>query len=175
MASMKALSAYRDNDRVEEAVLTVIQTSDDLELVNEAIHTYRQLIDDEAFRDFTLRFLQEDREDLLFTETLLQELFEVAVTDEAIAMTTAYLEEEFPFDIRWLSYRLLRNHARDGDWQQDFLEQFHEDPDPRIRFLTLFSLSELEPEEREPFLQERMSNEYDIRILKQVRIFSTAE
>ncbi len=168
MVSMRALQAYSGNAQVEEEVLSIIQTSDDLDLVNEAIRTYREIIDDEAFRSFALRFLDEDRGDLLFTETLLEELFEVPVNEGSVDAAIEYLHEGYPFDLRWLSYRQLRLHAAGSDWEYDFLNNYHDDRDPRIRFLTLFSLSELEQEERGPFLEEMMLMEYDIRILKRI-------
>ncbi|MEX0679901.1 MAG: hypothetical protein WD097_00825 [Balneolales bacterium] len=167
--SMEALGIYQDNEQVIQKVLSIIQTSDDIPLVNTAIRTYRQLLDDDEFRDFALQFLEEDLTERLFTRTLLEELYAVPVTDDSVISTIRYLEFGFPFDIRWLAYRLLREHAEDFQWQKDFLLKYSDDPDPRIRFLALYSLPALDIVDRGPFLEDRMLKEYDIRILQRAQ------
>ncbi len=172
MACMEALKDYPGSRQVEDQVFSVIQTSTDIELVNKAITTYRHLVDEDPFRDFAIRFLEEDRESLFFTETLIEELFNIPPSGETVAAVQEYLDNSYSFDLRWLTYRRLRREAADMGWQLDFLREFSEDPDPRIRFLTLFSLFELDSQERASFLKNRMSNEYDIRILKRLKEYS---
>jgi hypothetical protein len=173
--SMKALRNYRNNPQVENQVLSVIQTSDDITLVNEAIRTYRWIIQQEDFREFAIRFLREDRQDLLFTKTLIEELFETGSDDSVVATVREYLNPGYSFRVRWLAYRQLRQHAADAGWQQNFLRDYSDDPDPRIRFIALFSVPALNYEERGPFLEARMLVEYDIRILKQACVFAASE
>ncbi len=173
--SIKALRAYSDVSRVEEEVLSVIQVSDDIGFVNDAITTYRHLIEEGRFRDFALQFIREDRQDLLFTKTLLMELFNVPITEETVDATLIYLYELFPFELRWEVYRLLRQNDTGIDWETEFLDRCYDDPDPRIRFLTLFSLSNYDQSERITFLESRMSQEYDIRILKRVQELADSE
>jgi len=173
--SLKALRAYPNSSRVEEEVYSIIQTSDDLDLVNEAIRTYRHLIDDSDFRDFAIRFLREDRQDLHFSKTLLQEMFETPIEETTVETASMYLFGEFSFDLRWEAYRLLRQHDTNGEWQEEFIAICQDDPDPRIRFLTLFSLSALDPEDRGPFLKSRMLNEYENRILQRIEDLALSE
>lgn len=175
MISMRALAAYPGRSNVKDRVFSIIQGSDDIPLVNEAIATYRHLLDEDQFREFAHQFLREDRGDLLFTKTLLEELFELPVRGESVEFVRDYLDKNYPFEIRWTTYRLLRNKARDAGWQRDFLENFQDDPDPRIRFLSIFSSSELNPEERGPFFESRMFGEYDTRILKKLREYYKSE
>ncbi|MBP3192455.1 hypothetical protein [Natronogracilivirga saccharolytica] len=175
MISMRALAAYPGRSNVKDRVFSIIQGSDDIPLVNEAITTYRHLLDEDQFREFAHQFLREDRDDLLFTKTLLEELYELPVREESVEFVRDYLDNNYPFEIRWTTYRLLRNKAPDAEWQRDFLENFQDDPDPRIRFLSIFSSSELNPEERGPFYESRMLSEYDIRILKTLRDYYKSE
>ena len=167
LVSMQSLQAYHGNQQVENRVLSVIQESDDMPLVNEAIRTYRHLINEDEFRDFAIRFLREDRQDQLFTKTLLEELFSVPVDESSVEAATEYMNRGYAFDIRWLAYRQLGRHAAGREWQTDFVKKFSDDPDPRIRFAALFSVSQLSLEDQGPFLESRMLLEYDIRILKQ--------
>ena len=167
--SMQALSAYTGKSLVKDRVFSLIQGSDDIPLVNTAISTYRHLIDEDDFRDFAHQFLHEDRDKLLFTQTLMEELFELPVREASVDVLQEYLNKIYPFVIRWTAYRLLRNKASDAGWQREFLENFSDDPDPRIRFLTIFSSSELNSEDKGPFFERRMLKDYDIRILKRLR------
>ncbi len=166
--SMRALGAYRGNSRVESEVLSVIQVSDDITLVNEAIRTYRKLIVADDFRDFAIRFLREDRQEQLFTKTLVEELFAVPINENTVNAVAEYLNRGYPFELRWLAYRQLRKHAAGTGWQKGFIDDFSNDPDPRIRFATLFSIPQMNFEDRGPFLESRMLVEYDIRILKKL-------
>lgn len=175
LVSMQALRAYTQNTQVESQIYSVIQSSDDLELVNEAIRTYRHIVDEEVFRDFAIRFLREDRQERFFTRTLLEELFEIQATGESVETAGEYLKPVYPFEFRLLAYRLLRRNAPDHGWQEDFVRDHGDDPDPRIRFIALFSISDLEPEDQGPFLESRMLVEYDIRILKKARDFASEE
>ncbi len=175
LESMKALKAYSGNTTVQNQVFSVIQGSDDIELVNEAIRTYRYLIEKDEFRDFAVRFLREDRQEQLFTKTLLHELFQVPADERSVYAAAEYLNQNYPFDIRWLAYRQLRQHAPDREWQSDFLKDFSNDPDPRIRFIALFSISQLNLQDRGPFLESRMLVEYDIRILQQASVLASTE
>lgn len=175
LVAMQALRAYTQNPQVESQVYSVIQSSDDLELVNEAIRTYRHLVDEEVFRDFAIRFLREDRQDRLFTRTLLQELFEIPVTGESVETAGEYLKTVYPFEFRLLAYRMLRRNAPDYGWQGDFVRDYGGDPDPRMRFIALFSIPDLEPKDWGPFLESRMLLEYDIRILKKARDFTSED
>ncbi len=174
LASMEALSAYKNNQRVTEHVRQIIQTSDHIALVNQAITTYRHLKDEADFRSFAIQFLDEDRQDLLFTRTLLDELFSIPVKPETIDAAKEYLNISYSFDLRWSTYQLLRTHAPDGGWQRDFLKEKSTDPDPRIRYIAYFSLMELPAAERESFLQIRMLNEYDLRILRLIQDLKTS-
>ncbi|MDG5766437.1 hypothetical protein QA596_03080 [Balneolales bacterium ANBcel1] len=173
--SMNALKRYPGVRRVEDEVMSIIQVSDDIAFVNMAIGTYRHLVDEEEFRDFAIRFLREDRQELLFTKTLLRELFELPITEESVDAASLYLLEDYPFDLRWKAYRLLRQSEFNSNWQSAFLEKCADDADPRIRFLTLFSLSALEAEKRGPFLESRLLKEYDLRILKRVQEHKLSE
>ena len=175
LESMKALGAYRGNTQVENQVFSVIQTSDDIRLVNEAIRTYRQLIPEEDFRDFAIRFLREDREEQQFTKTLIEELFTITADETAVNAVREYLDSDYPFDIRWLAFLQLRKHAPQTDWQVAFAREFSDDPDPRIRFATLFSISYMNLEDRGPFLHSLVLVEYDIRILEQASMLSTPD
>ncbi len=175
LESMKALGAYRGNSQVESQVLSVIQSSDDIRLVNEAIRTYRKLISGEDFREFAIRFLREDRQDQLFTKTLIEELFAIPADESAVNAVREYLSSGYSFELRWLAFRKLRKHAVQTGWQEDFARDFSDDPDPRIRFATLFSLSHMNFEDRGPFLDSRMLVEYDIRILKQASMLASQE
>lgn len=173
MESMKALGAYRGNAQVENQVFSIIQGSDDIRLVNEAIRTYRKLIAEEDFRDFAIRFLREDRQDQLFTKTLIEELLALPADESAVNAVREYLNPGYSFDIRWLAFRQLRKHAPQTDWQVAFARDFSDDPDPRIRFATLYSVSHMNYEDRGPFFDSRMLVEYDIRILKQASVLAS--
>ncbi len=175
LESMKALGSYTGNTQVENQVFSVIQSSDDIRLVNEAIRTYRKLITEEDFRDFAIRFLREDRQDQLFTKTLIEELFAIPAHESAVNAVREYLNAGYYFELRWLAFRQLRKNAAQTGWQEDFARKFSDDPDPRIRFATLFSVSHMNFEERGPFLDSRMLVEYDIRILKQASLLASAE
>ncbi len=175
LVSMQALKSYRGNTQVENQVLSVIQESDDIPLVNEAIRTYRHLIEEDAFRDFAIQFLREDRQEQLFTKMLLEELFNVRVVEQSVSTAAEYLNQGYSFDIRWLAFRQLGRHAQGGEWQVDFVKNFSGDPDPRIRFITLFSVSQLDLQDQGPFLESRMLVEYDIRILKQASKLASTE
>jgi hypothetical protein len=175
MESMKALGTYRGNSRVESEVFSVIQGSDDIALVNEAIRTYRKLKSADDFRDFAIRFLREDRQDQLFTATLIKELFSIPVDESAVNAVSEYLNSGYSFELRWQAYRHLRKYASDSGWQRDFARNFKDDPDPRIRFITLFSVSRMNFEDRGPFLDSRMLLEYDIRILKKAAELKSAQ
>ncbi len=172
--SLKALRAYRGNTRVENEVFAIIQGSDDMAFVNEAIRTYRELIPEDQFRDFAIRFLREDRQDQLFTRTLIQELFSIPADESAVNAVREYLNPGYSFELRWLAYSQLRKHAADAGWQQDFVTEFSDDADPRIRFITLFSVPRMDYENRGPFLSSRMLVEYDIRILKLASEFASS-
>lgn len=168
--SMRALKAYRGNAQVERQVLAVIQASDDIELVNEAIRTYRHLLDEEPFRDFAIRFLREDRQSLHFTRTLLEQLFELPPDQASVNAAVEYLNDGYSFEIRWLTYQLLRSHSVTDEWQSDFVKRYSDDHDPRIRFIALFSTAGMPVSERESFYHTRMLKEYDLRILNQLKI-----
>ncbi len=173
--SMKALQNYRNNTQVENQVFSIIQSSDDISLVNEAIRTYRKLVSEEQFRDFAIQFLREDRQEQMFTETLISELFEVTTNDTVLETVAEYLNPGYNFQLRWLAYRLLRQHAAGTGWQDGFVREYYDDPDPRIRFIALFSIPAMNFEERGPFLESRMLVEYDIRILLQASVLADAE
>ncbi len=175
MVSMQSLKAYPGNTQVQNRVMEVIQESDDIPLVNQAIRTYRNLIDENEFRDFAIRFLREDRQDQLFTKTLLEELFEVPVDDTSFEAAIEYLNQGYSFEIRWLAYRQLSRFASDREWQADFARDYADDPDPRIRFAAIFAISHIDLQDQGPFLESRMLLEYDIRILKQAKKLANAD
>ncbi len=175
MVSMQSLKAYPGNSQVQNRVLEIIQTSDDIPLVNQAVRTYRNLIDEDEFRDFAIRFLREDRQELLFTKTLLEELFEVPVDDTSFEAAVEYLNPGYAFKIRWLAYIQLSRFAADREWQADFARNNSDDPDPRIRFAAIFSVPQIDLQDQVPFLQSHMLLEYDIRILKQASELANAE
>ena len=167
---MKSLRAYRGHAQVERQVLAIIQASDDIELVNEAIRTYRHILEEEPFRDFAIRFLREDRQYLHFTRTLLEELFELPPDPASVNAAVEYLNDGYSFEIRWLAFRLLRSNSQSDEWQSDFLKRYSDDPDPRIRFIVLFSTAGMPVTDRESFYNTRMLYEYDLRILNQLEI-----
>ncbi|MDI6400428.1 hypothetical protein QLX67_00340 [Balneolaceae bacterium ANBcel3] len=167
--SMKALRAYRGVPHVEQHVLSTIQVSSDIALVNEAIRTYRYLLEPEDFRRFAIRFLREDRQDLLFSATLLVELFELPVASETTEAAKYYLSESWPFELRWLAYKLLLNNSEELQWRSSFVDNYYTDPDPRIRFLAVASVSVLDQSDKESFIEQRLLKEYDQRILEHLQ------
>lgn len=168
-ASLSALRHYSGDSGVQERVFELIRTSEDIELVNQAIGVYRELIDREEFVDFADRFLAEDREALEFTRTLIDELFKTAEPEFAVERVEEYLGEGLPFDIRYQTYAWLEDYDEDfGNWR-DRVESYYDDPDPRIRYLVLDYLHTLRPDRREQIRGRIEEAERDARVLKRLQ------
>ncbi|MEX0686160.1 MAG: hypothetical protein WD267_05515 [Balneolales bacterium] len=165
LEALRALRYYSDDEIVKREVFEIISLSDNIELVNEGISAYRNLISEEEFVEFTDQFLNEDQE-RKFTKTLIDELYNTSAIDFANERVDDFLEPVYSFEIRYTTFRHLDWNDYNTERWAERVKTYISDPDPRIRYLMKGRISSLSHEDRERLLIERKSEEYDIRVIE---------
>lgn len=168
LMAMRSLSGYADSEPVKEAVLAIIRTSDDIPLVNEALKTYRNLFPREQSDDLMRRLLNEDQNGD-FALTILKAFQGRGEAELIRNRALYYLNPRFPYELRKSALIILTETEKASSSWSEIFARYAQDADPRFRNDLVDASGYLNPEDRQAWLQDRLLNEYDVRILDRVR------
>jgi hypothetical protein len=164
-AALIALSNYTGSEAVQRELYRIISQSQDIAFVNLALGVYKQVVDQQEFYSVARGLLHEDQDDLLFTETIIPL---IVGTDQGKGFAPnllQYTAGNFPISMRIIVFDALQNVDMDMEYWQEVLPGLLIDPDPRIRYQSLSYIGRLPEAQRITLLTDRISNEFDQRIL----------
>lgn len=160
MTAMRELSRYVGVTPVRNAVLDVIRNSSDVDLVNEALRTYRSIVPVEESDDLMRRLLNED--DAGDFAGVILASFEGR--EEASMLRNRlpyYLDPKHAYELRFSAFRILTAVEKEPSSWRDVFETHVSDADPRFRMLIWDAAGLLAPEDLEAFVTSRLDAESD--------------
>jgi hypothetical protein len=168
LVAMRSLSGYVDSEPVKSAVLNIIRNSNDIPMVNEALQTYRNLFSQEEADDLMRRLLNEDHNGD-FALTILKAFQGRAEAELIRGRAPYYLNPRFPYVVRKSAFVILTETEKASSSWSGIFTRYAQDADPRFRNDLVDASGFLNPEDRQAWLQDRLFNEYDDRILDRLR------
>jgi hypothetical protein len=160
ITAMRELARYEGVAPVRNAVLDVIRNSSDVDLVNQALRTYRAIVPPAESDDLMRRLLNED-DAAEFAATILDAF---QGREEARILRNrlpAYLDPKRGFHIRKSAFSILTAIEKDPSYWRGLFEIHVSDADPLFRMLIWDAADLLAPEDRESFLRSRLDVETD--------------
>ncbi len=168
LIAMRSLGGYVDSEPVKDAVLNIIRTSNDIPMVNEALRTYRNLFPKDVADDLMRRLLNEDHNGD-YALTILT-AFQGRPEAELIrGRVSYYLNPRFPYEVRKSAFLILTETEKEPSSWSEIFARYARDADPRFRNDLVDASGYLNTDERQAWLQDRLFNEYDDRILDRIR------
>lgn len=168
LVAMRSLSGYVDSEPVKSAVLNIIRNSNDIPLVNEALKTYRNLFPAAQADDLMRRLLNEDHNGD-FALTILNAFKGRTEAERIRGRAPYYLNPRFPYVVRKSAFVILTETEKVSSSWSGIFARYAQDADPRFRNDLVDASGFLNPEDRQAWLQDRLFNEYDDRILERLR------
>ncbi len=168
LVAMRLLSGYVDSEPVKDAVLNIIRTSNDIPMVNEALQTYRNLFPKDVADDLMRRLLNEDHNGD-YALTILKAFQGRAEAELIRGRVSYYLNPRFPYELRKTAFLILTETEKTPSSWSEIFTRYAQDADPRFRNDMVDASGYLDPENRQAWLQDRLFNEYDDRILDRIR------
>lgn len=160
MTAMRELARYEEVTPVRNAVLDVIRNSSDVDLVNEALRTYRMIVPNQESDDLMRRLLNEDDAGE-FAPTILA-AFEGR--EEARRLRNRlpyYMDAKHDFELRKTAFGILTAIEKEPSYWRDVFEMNVSDADPQFRILIWDAAGLLAPEDLEVFVTSRLDVESD--------------
>ncbi|MCH8525509.1 MAG: hypothetical protein LAT52_13240, partial [Balneolales bacterium] len=112
--------------------------------------------------------LHEDTEDLYFTQTIIPLIVQTQQGVIFAPNLMDYLDDQYAFDLRRTAFDALYPLEIDSDYWAEILPELLVDSDPRMRYMALNLVATLPGTLRDEILQDRLYNEYDVRVLRRV-------
>lgn len=168
-AALDALANYTSNEAVEQRVFRIISQSQDIPFVNRALGVYAQIVDEQEMYSVGRSLLFEDREDLLFTETIIPLVASTTQGEVYAPNLMDYLTSDYPFTLRSTAFEALLPLEIEAEYWAEILPDLLNDADPRIRYMALDKISMLPASQRQETLDRMLFNEYDVRVLSKVK------
>ena len=160
ITAMRELARYEGVMPVRNEVLDVIRNASDVDLVNQALRTYRAIVPLAESDDLMRRLLNED-DAAEFAATILAS-FEGR--EEARILRNrlpAFLDSKQDFSIRKSAFSILTAIEKEPSYWRGVFETYVSDADPLFRILIWDAAGLLAPEDRESFLRSRLDVETD--------------
>lgn len=167
-AALYALRNYASNEAVQQQVFRIISQSQDIEYVNLAIEVYKHIVNEREFYSVARSLLHEDTEDLYFTQTIIPLIVQTQQGVIFAPNLMDYLDDQYAFDLRRTAFDALYPLEIDSDYWAEILPELLVDSDPRMRYMALNLVATLPGTLRDEILQDRLYNEYDVRVLRRV-------
>lgn len=165
LAGLYVLQKYKDNEQVEEVVRNYTIQADSIPVFKSAARILSSMADSSEYEAFVSEVVRTDTagHKAIFA---IQVLANTGDIDKAVRQAEFYISDVYEYDIRSAALRILIQHDRDaGSWETR-VNELLADPDPRIRFLTVKGLSNIDGFSYIDMLETIMQDEYDERVFK---------
>jgi hypothetical protein len=168
-AALYALRNYTSNEAVQQQVFRIISQSQDIDYVNLAIEVYKEIVEEREFYSVARSLLHEDREDLNFTQTIIPLIVQTNQGRIFAPNLMDYLDAQYAFSLRKTTFEALFPLDIDPEYWAEILPDLLADSDPRMRYMALSMVAALSGSHRDEVLQQRLYNEYDVRVLRRLQ------
>jgi len=161
-ASIEALWHYAGNTEAISAVARVAMGSDEVAVVAAAFSTFRNIASQDQFRELAGSVLMGNRPAPV-KAAMIAELFRAGDMNIAVDTALDILEGNFPYVMRERSFQLLLNYDKTNELRVS-IQRIANDPDPRIRALTIKHSVLLQSRQMNDLLERRYFLERDPRV-----------
>jgi len=168
MTAIRALGAYRGNDRVAQTLQSIIQATEVDELKVAAIESLADITDTEMFGSVVESLVVRETV-LTHVPVLLEALRGKGAIEKAVQLSDTFLSAEFPYSVRVGALSVLLNSDESQEGWLDRLNALLSDIDPRIRYRAVEGLEYVPSAERNQLIDARLMEEYDERVASAMR------
>ncbi|MFO7845771.1 MAG: HEAT repeat domain-containing protein [Balneolaceae bacterium] len=161
--AVRALEDYEGNNRVINALQSLIASDDPPEIKSLAIRSLAGIADTEQFSGMVESLIT--REQVLYqVPELLNSLAVSGAAEKAVELSDTFLSAEFPYPVRAGVLRIILENDESQQGWGDRIESLISDRDPRIRYLSVRGLQYVDEENRNRIIRTRQAEEFDERI-----------
>lgn len=163
LAGLSALQNYPESETVREEVELFAGNTDELSMFKDAAKILTSLSDVENFTEFTDEVVQADTAGYKAIYTI-RELANMGEADRAVRQAEYYLDPAFEYPVRASALGILVQHDDSAEGWRGRTDELLSDLDPRIRFLAVRGLRNIEDLNYEELLTGHREDEYDQRV-----------
>lgn len=160
ITAMRELARYEGVTPVRNAVLDVIRNSSDVDLVNQALRTYRAIVPTTESDDLMRRLLNED-DAAEFAATILAAFQGREEARRLRNRLPYFIDAKHAFDLRKTAFGILTAIEKEPSYWRDVFETYVSDADPQFRMLIWDAAGLLAPGDLEVFVTSRLDVESD--------------
>lgn len=162
-AALTALQNYSQNETIISSVENVARNAEDMKLFQKANKVLTAIIDSERYRSFVSQMVKTDTAGFRAIYATRQ-LANMGETDIAVKQAALYLDPDFEYGVRETAMQILiQNDHAPADWLSRAPELLA-DKDPRIRYLLIQGLENVQNDKVREMIQVRIQDEYDARV-----------
>ena len=170
-AGLMALQNYKkDNESIRNRVTAVARKADSFGLFRKATQVLTAISSQQQFAGFVETVTSQDTvgKQSIFA---IQELANMGNVEQAVQQAGLFTDSDYRFDIRRRALEILIQHDHAPSNWMSRAEELLDDPDPRIRFLTVAGLERNKNQEVISFLNDYLPDEYDARVYRRIQQF----
>lgn len=171
LAAIRSLALYPGNENVSYAVRNALVQSKSDSLFNTALDTYSRISATGDLISISKRYMDSHPIRAL---QILQAAAPEDTTGQVVEMADQFTGAHLPYSIRKDALELLISRVDDAEYWQRTLPALLNDADARIRYQALKVVEILPQELALEMLNTRESEEFDPRVLKEIRHLSRA-
>jgi len=163
MTALSALQNYPGNEDAVTYLRTAALQADSLSAFQNITKIYNSIADSSGFKDFVNNIVQSDTAGYkaIFA---IQQLANRGAVKRAVKQAEFYISEVYDYGVRASALNMLMQHDGAAENWHSRAENLLVDMDPRIRYLTVRSLSKITGLDYRTILQKYQQDEYDARV-----------
>lgn len=173
-AGLFVLQNYSGNEQVQQAVRQYATRADSLPMFKDATRVFFSLADSAALNSFVSEVVKTDTAGYkaIFT---IQELANAGNVDRAVKQAEFYISEVYDYPVRSKALHILLQHERSPESWRTKAGELLKDVDPRIRFLTVRGLINIDGIDYEEMFGVIIQDEYDQRVYEAMKEVLSSE
>ena len=171
LAALKALKNYPDNQQVKSRVKRVLQSSESTNMIQNALHVYAALTDNEQFAQQAEQLMASDTTGT-YVPTITDIMTNRGDTSRAVALFQKYSHSSYSYSIRHKMIEGSMSYSDQVDDWEPFVKALWEDSDPRIRYMGVELASNTDEfgagDGAGESLKAQLPEEYDARVYQRI-------
>ncbi len=162
-AALTALQNYPQNENIIRSVENATHNAEDMKFFQKANKTLTAIVDSERYRSFVSQMVKSDTAGFRAIYAT-RELANMGETDIAVKQAALYLDSDFDYGVREAAMEILiQNDHTPADWLSR-ADDLLRDKDPRIRYLLVQGLNNVQDDEVREMIEVWIHDEYDARV-----------
>ncbi len=173
-AAVEALAYFREDERVISQLRSVVNRTEHEKIQTAGIRSLYEVTDIDRFTHIA--------EDLIIREgnlrqvpLILQLLATGGNAEDAVQFSSTFLAEGFPYEVRTNILNLVLQHDQSESGWENRLPRLLSDIDPRIRYQSIPALERIGSSLRQDLMEQRLAEEYDIRVRSALVQFNSVQ